>query len=62
MLSFAILCITIVIPIAIVFSTFKFMWKFNTTALIDGCDYIIFLYDEFLDIYLCNKPSFKTWK
>lgn len=61
-LSFAILCLGIVIPITIIFSTFKFMWKFNTTALYDGCEYIIYLYDELLDIYLCNKPSFKTWK
>lgn len=61
-LSFASLCLGIVIPITIIYSTFKFMWKFNTTALIEGCDYIIFLYQELCDIYLLNIPKFKTWK
>jgi hypothetical protein len=59
---YGLLCLGIVIPITIVYSTLKWMWKFNNTALYDGCDYIIYLYDEFIDLYILNKPSFKTWK
>ena len=59
---FLLLCIGIVIPITIIFSTFKWMWKFEKAALINGCDYIIFLLKEFNDIYSLNKPKFKTWK
>ncbi len=60
--GYFILVIGIVIPITIIYSTFKWMWKFDRTALIKGCSYIIFLYDEFVDLYMTNIPKFKTWK
>lgn len=62
LISFAILCIGIAIPITIIYSTFKWMWKFNSSAFDGGIEYIRYLYEEFRDIYLFNKPSFKTWK
>lgn len=59
---YALLCIGIVIPITIIFSIFKWMWKFKKEALINGYDYIIYLLNEFIDLYVLNKPKFKTWK
>ena len=61
-LTFAILCLGIVIPITIIISTSKWMWKFERSAFDGGIEYIIYLYEELLDIHNLNKPKFKTWK
>lgn len=56
------LLIGIVIPIVTIISILRFMWKFNKKVLIDGLNCIIELCDDICDMYITNKPSFKTWK
>ena len=60
--GYLIVCTGIVIPITILISTLKWMWKFDITAFDGGFSFIIILCDEFSDLYTLNKPSFKTWK
>lgn len=56
------LLIGIVTPIVTIISISRYMWKFEKKILIDGFNCLISLYDEFIDLYMTNKPSFKTWK